>query len=205
MVAALLVDLVSSRSGERGRLHEAVLAATDAVNDAVEAIDPLHPTVGDELQGVYPGVGAALAASFTLRLALAPEHQARFGIGVGELRVIDRARGIQDGSAWWRAREAIEWVEAQADRKGHASARTCIRDGRDDACQVIDPCVRLIDADLARLRGGAIRTLAGMWEGLDNNAIAERESISSSANSQRIIGNDLRPLLDAMTALTLLP
>lgn len=204
-VAALLVDLVASRSGERKLLHEAVLAATDTANDAVEAIDPLHPTVGDELQGVYPTVGAALAASFTLRLALAPEHEARFGIGRGDLRVIDRERGIQDGSAWWRAREAIEWAAAQAERKGYASTRTCIRDGRDAGCQASDAVVRLVDADLARLRGGAIRTLAGLWEGLDNNEIAERELISSSANSQRVIGNDLRPLLDAMRALTQLP
>lgn len=204
-VVALLVDLVESRSDERALLHEAVLAATETVNATVEALEPLHPTVGDELQGIYPTVGAALAASYTFRLALAPDHEARFGIGGGDVRIIDPARGIQDGSAWWRAREAIDWVAAQADRKGHGSARTCIRDGRAGAWEAADPLARLIDANLVRLRDGATGSLRGMWEGLDNDAIAQREGISSSANSQRVIGNALRPLHDAMTALASLP
>lgn len=202
---ALLVDLVGSRDAARAELHAAVLAATARVNSRVPAVDPLRPTVGDELQGVYASLGDALGAAFTLRLALAPEWDARFGIGGGEVRVIDAERGIQDGSAWWLAREAIDWVGDLADRKGYASARTAIRDDREQATPQADALVRLVDAQLARLRAGAIGSLSGMWEGLDNAAVARREGITDSANSQRVINNDLRPLLDAMRALTTVP
>ena len=44
-----------------------------------------------------------------------------------------------------------------------------------------------------------------MLKGLDNAAIAAAEGISESANSQRVLNNDLRPLLDAMEALSSLP
>ena len=204
-VVALLVDIVGSRTKERATLHRAILEATDALNRRVAATHPIRPTVGDELQGVYPTLGRALEAAFTLRLALAPRWEARFGIGGGELRVIDADLGIQDGSAWWLAREAIDWVGEQAARKGYASARTAIRDDRSVATPQADALVRLVDANLARLRDGATRSLAGLWDGLDNAEVAERESISASANSQRVLGNDLRPLLDAMRALTTLP
>ncbi len=202
---ALLGDLVGSRATERTRLHEAVVAAAEDVNLGVASLSPLTTTVGDELQGVYPTLGAALEAAFSLRLALAPRWEVRFGLGGGELRVIDAERGIQDGSAWWSARDALEWVEEQAGRKGYASARTAIRDGRERATPQADAMVRLVDASLARLRDGGIGTLSGMWEGLDNAETAKREGISDSANSQRVINNDLRPLLDAMRALTTLP
>lgn len=203
--AALLVDVVESRSADRGALHTAVLAAVEATNVAVAGTHPLHPTVGDELQGVYPTLGAALAASYSLRLELAPRWDVRFGIGGGEVLIVDAARGIQDGSAWWNAREAIDWVKEHSQRKGHESARTAIRDGRPTATPSADAVSRLVDAHLARLRDGAIGTLRGMLKGLDNAAIAAAEGISESANSQRVLNNELRPLLDAMEALSSLP
>lgn len=202
---ALLVDVVSSRSATRPALHQAILEAAAEANRHPALTDPLRPTVGDELQGVYTSVGGALAASYILRLSLAPRWDVRFGVGGGAVHVIDRERGIQDGSAWWHAREAIDWVKALARRKGHASARTAIRDGRSVAIPQADALARLVDAQLARLRPGALSTLRGMWQGLDNAEIAEREGITASANSQRVIGNDLRPLLEAMTALCTLP
>ena len=204
-MVALLADLVASRTADRTRLHDAVIEAAATVNDRVSSVDQLRPTVGDELQGVYATLGDALAASFTLRLSLAPTWDVRFGIGGGQVRTVDPELRIQDGSAWWLAREAIDWVHAFADAKGHGSARTAIRDERAQATPQADALVRLIDAHFARLRDGAVNTFGGMWAGLDNAAIAQREGISESANSQRVINNDLRPLLDAMSALTTLP
>lgn len=201
----MLVDVVESRSSDRGALHTAILDAVEATNAAVTSTHPLRPTVGDELQGVYPTLGAALAATYRLRLEMAPRWEVRFGIGGGEVLIVDAARGIQDGSAWWNAREAIDWVKEHSQRKGHESARTAIRDVRPAATPSADALSRLVDAHLARLRDGAIGTLLGMLKGLDNAAIAAAEGISESANSQRVLNNDLRPLLDAMDALSSLP
>lgn len=202
---ALLVDVVASRSGSRSALHKDLLATVEEVNDGIGALDPLRPTVADELQGVYASVGDALAASFHLRLALAPRWSVRFGIGGGEVETIDAERGIQDGSAWWLAREAINWAEELSTRKGYESVRTAIRDERPEAVPSTDAVVRLVDSALHRLRPGAVNSLKGLLAGEDNAEVARRESISESANSQRVINNDLRVLADAIEALSALP
>ena len=64
-VVALLADVVGSRTHERAALHRALLAAVDDANERVPALDPLRPTVGDELQGVYATLGGAPPASRT--------------------------------------------------------------------------------------------------------------------------------------------
>ena len=206
-VVALLADVVGSRTHERAALHRALLAAVDAANERVPALDPLRPTVGDELQGVYATLGGALTASIRLRLRLAGAAtsagaapiELRFGIGVGEVTTVDSELGIQDGTAWWRARDAVDWVHAHSARAGYESVRTAVRDA--GGAPPVDGLLRLLDATLARLRPGALRTLSGLLEGLDNQEMADRESISASANSQRVRNNDLRPLADAIRAL----
>lgn len=202
---AVLVDVVSSRRGDRGAQHRAILSAIDAVNDAVPAVDPLHPTVGDEFQGVYPTLGAALAAVFRLRLIVAPHIELRAGIGGGEVAVIDAERGIQDGSAWWLAREAIDAVEHLATRAGYRSARIGVRDSRQAATPHVEAMSLLVDSAIHRLRPGVTDSLLGLVDGTDNAEVARRQGITASANSQRIAGNDLRILADALRALSDLP
>ncbi|MBK7822662.1 MAG: RNA polymerase subunit sigma-70 [Tessaracoccus sp.] len=207
-VIALLVDVVGSRSHDRGGLHRALLGAVDDVNARVPTLDPLRPTVGDELQGVYSTLGGALSASIWLRLHLAAAAatspvELRFGVGVGEVTTVDPALGIQDGTAWWSARDAIDWVHTQSTRAGYESVRTAVRDS--EGSPPVDGLLRLLDAALARLRPGPLRTLAGLLDGRDNQEIAEREGITASANSQRIRNNDLRPLADAIVAVGRLP
>lgn len=202
---ALLADVVGSRLGDRVEIHRRVLAAIDATNDAVTALDPLRVTVGDELQGVYASLGDALRARHALGAELAGAVDVRFGLGGGEVRVVDAERGIQDGSAWWLAREAISWVEDLATDPGYRHVRTAVRDERDAAVPGIDALARLVDAATARLRGGTRRSLDGLLAGLDNAEVARREGISPSANSQRVINNDLRVVADAITALGDLP
>lgn len=198
-VAALLFDVVGSRGRARDARHRALLAAVEVTNTLVTATDPLRFTVGDELQGIYPSVPDALRAAYTLRLAASPEAELRAGIGVGEVTVIDEERGIQDGSAWWHAREAIDAVRERAADPGYRGLRTAIVGVEDP---LLDATLGLIDAHLARLRGTTVGTLRGLLEGLSNSEIAQRESISESANSQRVINNDLRPLTDAIRAVS---
>ena len=106
--ATLIGDVVASRrSPNRSALHRAVTGAlTQATDDAVDA--PAL-TVGDEFQGSYRTVGAAITAALAIRLALAADHDpgvdVRFGIGWGGVTMLDER--IQDGPGWWSAREAI--------------------------------------------------------------------------------------------------
>lgn len=199
---AMLVDLVDSRSSDRIASHHAVLDVLPQVNQEHPTLHPLRVTVGDELQAVYATLGEALAASYRMRLLLDGDVALRFGLGGGEVRVIDDERGIQDGDAWWRAREAIEGVEALAEQPQYGGVRTGIVDGRAGASPALAVATaRLVDAQLDRLRGGARLSLRGLLEGLDNQATAELAGISASANSQRVRTNQLRILADAIAEL----
>ena len=84
-------------------------------------------TVGDEFQGSYPSVGGAIDAALTIRLAVAPDIDVRFGIGWGAVTVLDATTGIQDGPGWWTAREAITWTAAAQRQPGLALVRTSFR------------------------------------------------------------------------------
>lgn len=196
---ALLGDLVDSRHSDRPAAHAALVDAIEQANAKVPQLDALRVTVGDELQGVYETLDGALRAAYALRLAVAPEVDLRAGIGIGEVKVIDAERGIQDGSAWWRAREAIDAVRDRASDAGYRGTRTAVVGVEEP---LLEATVGLIDAHLSGLRGGTVGTLRGLLEGLSNAEIAEREGISESANSQRVANNDLRPLADAIRALT---
>src|SRR5271165_2616630 len=104
--APVIGDVVGSRrADDRSALHRHVAAALRQVGEG--AIDPPVFTVGDEFQGSYPALGAAIDAALTVRLLVAPDIDVRFGIGWGAVTVLDADAGIQDGPAWWAARDAI--------------------------------------------------------------------------------------------------
>lgn len=202
---ALLGDVVRSRESDRAQVHEATLAALERVNQACPAPDPLRVTVGDEMQGVYDTLGQAVAACYQLRDELFGVAEVRCGFGGGEVRIIDEARGIQDGPAWWQAREAIEQAEALARRPGQRGTRTGLADARPVANPLAGPALHLVDAQLAALSAGARRTFIHLRAGCDNVEAARLEDISPSANSQRITANNLRPLAAMLNALAALP
>ncbi|RMB61120.1 SatD family protein [Tessaracoccus antarcticus] len=202
---ALLGDLVASRTTDRSHVHAALLRGIDETNARVPALDALRVTVGDEVQGLYASVGDALGASVALRNALFGTADMRFGIGGGDVRIIDDERGIQDGSAWWLARDAINAAEALAGQAGYTGVRTAVRDQRQAAVAAADGMVRLVDVSVDALRDGARRSLIGLLNGLENAEVARLEGITESANSQRVIHNSLRVLADAITAVQLLP
>ena len=96
----------------------------------------LRVTVGDEFQGTYATLGEAVEAALRVRLALLPEVDTRFGLGRGEVTVLDARRGIEDGPGWWAARAAIEEVDRgrrpRRDPAGpHRVPRGAARRGRD--------------------------------------------------------------------------
>jgi hypothetical protein len=124
----LIGDVVGSRGArDRRALHEALEAALAAVDAAVPPVTGLRVTVGDEFQGTYATLGDAVDAALRVRLALLPEVDTRFGLGRGEVTVLDARRGIEDGPGWWAARAAIEDVQEVAGRAATRLARTAYR------------------------------------------------------------------------------
>lgn len=197
-IATVLGDIVGSRrSPDRTALHRDL---DDALRDvAAFAIDPPAFTVGDEFQGSYPTVGAAIDAALTVRLAVAPDIDIRFGIGWGEVTILDPETGIQDGPGWWSARAAIEWTATAQDQPALASVRTTYRSTADVGPDVdaVNAALLCRDHLLASLDGRSLRLLRGLREGKTKKELAELEGISASAVSQRTARYGLDLLVSA--------
>jgi hypothetical protein len=184
--AALIGDVVGSRRvADRTGVHVALNDALRGVNAG--AIDSPVFTVGDEFQGSYPTVGAAIDAALSIRLAVATHIDVRFGIGWGAVSILEPERGIQDGPGWWAAREAIEWTAAAQRQPGLASVRTCFRTGGEDRtdADAINAALLCRDHLLGSLDDRSIRILKGLLTNQTKKDIAAAEGISASAVSQR--------------------
>lgn len=222
-VATLIGDVVGSRrTADRTVLHEALLAAIQEVNAAGPVV-PLRITLGDEFQGVFRDVPAAVGAMLTLRLRLlgatgpaGPVTDTRYGLGWGPVQLLEPdtgVHGVQDGPGWWSARRAIEEVaEAGSHRRGGAlRARFCDTadpDARPYADAGGTPLAGLVNATLgtldelvAGLSDLDVRLIRGTAAGLTQSQLAAAEGITQSAVSQRLARNGSWALLAALRAL----
>jgi hypothetical protein len=181
--ATLIGDVVGSRLiTDRTAQHRALNGALAAI--AADAIDPPAFTVGDEFQGSYPTVGAAIDAALSLRLAVAPDIDVRFGIGWGAVMMLDASAGIQDGPGWWAAREAIEWTAKAQRQPGLALVRTSLRGDRHDV-DAINAALLCRDHLIGSVDDRSLRILKGLLSNRTKKDIAVAEGISASAVSQR--------------------
>lgn len=216
---ALLGDLVASRdTSDRVGLHARVRDALEAANAVTAPLDPLRVTVGDEFQGVFATLGAALGAAYRVRLALVGVTDVRFGVGRGEVVVVDAERNIQDGAAWWAARAAIDEVEGRA-RGARAGLRTGIapvagEPGRDAdvspalsaaVTAAVSAAVTAVDGLLAGLDPASARILALLVDGHPQSMAAAELGITASAVSQRVARGQLAVAADAIARLESLP
>jgi SatD family (SatD) len=199
----LIGDVVGSRdASDRSALHRRLTGALDDI--ASEAVDAPAFTVGDEFQGSYASVGAAIAAALALRLAVAPDIDVRFGIGWGGATMLDRATGIQDGPGWWAAREAIEWTAATQKQAGFALVRTSYRtaDTAAPAAEPINAALMCRDHLLGSLDERSIRILKGLVHNRSKRELAADEGISASAVSQRAARDGLDLIVAASQRLS---
>lgn len=176
----MIGDVIGSRqAADRQALHRRLdRALTDT---------GLAFTVGDEFQGSYSTVGAAIDAALRVRLAVAPDIDVRFGIGWGAVTVLDAESGIQDGPGWWAARDAIEWTASAQRQPGLALVRTAYRSqgaaGPDP--DAINAALMCRDHLLGSLDDRSIRIVRGLLTEQAKKDIAQAEGISASAVSQR--------------------
>lgn len=184
--ATLIGDVVGSRrAADRAATHRALNKALAGA--AGGAIDAPAFTVGDEFQGSYPTVGAAIEAAFAVRLAVTPDIDVRFGIGWGSVTILDSESGIQDGPGWWAARAAIEWTANAQRQPGLALVRTSFRaegEGRRDV-DAINAALLCRDHLIGSLDDRSLRIVKGLLTGKSKKDMAGAEGISASAVSQR--------------------
>jgi hypothetical protein len=183
---AVIGDLVGSRQqSSRAAAQESLLSALAIVNDLVPASQPLEPTIGDELQGVYAELHDALYATVLVRLALPESMDCRFGIGVGDLEIVGRSNyGLtQDGQAWWLARDAIDTAKAKG--RQLPGLRTWLTRERSEGGDIVNSYLLVRDELVSDFDGRQRRIALAELRGKSLSQIADDEGISTSAVSQR--------------------
>ncbi|WP_206673456.1 SatD family protein [Pseudactinotalea terrae] len=199
--AALIGDIIGSRDVDnRSALHERLRTVIAEVNADMTPAAPIRITVGDEYQGVFDTVGAALHAALRLRLGLLPAADLRHGIGWGGLAVLQEEPRVEDGPAWWAARAAIEAAEADAARPRTHAVRTRYErahesDGPEPAA--INAALLCRDQLLALGDERSLRLLRGLLAGRTQADLAADEGISASAVSQRTRADGLGVIVAA--------
>lgn len=185
---ALIADIIGSRRlPDRAAAQEIFTAAlTQAATDLALSQAP-RPTVGDEFQAVASNLSGALTLTLRTHLLLPPGLLLRFGIGAGEVVPVPAGTGIvQDGSAWWAAREAVERAHDLQDA-GRDFVRTWLRlasaeqDREHEA--VLNAMLLLRDQAVARMKTRQRRMLAGLLMGATQVDIAGQEKVSQAAVS----------------------
>ena len=194
-------DLVGSRrTADRTAAHARFEAAIEAVNAAYAPPVPLRITVGDEFQGIFAGLGDAIAATLRLRMALLPDVDVRQGIGWGRVLVLADEPRVEDGPGWWAARAAIETVEGYERKAPLRAVRTAYvaaddEPGPDPA--LVNAALMSRDLVVSGLSERSMSVLDGLMRGRRQQEIADELGISASAVSQRIRAEGIGVLLAA--------
>lgn len=201
---AVIADIVGSRTltnrAEAQRIYEAALG--DA-SEGLALLQAPYPTVGDEFQAAAYTLEDALLLTLRAQLLLPPQLQLRFGIGAGRIEEFSsgvhrqapaRLRGtesaqLQDGSAWWAARAAINRAHDVQDSSNpfirtwfiaHASVESSFS----SHCQTcINALLSLRDHAILKLSARHRRITAALLLGKTQVEIARAEKLSQQAIS----------------------
>ncbi|CAN5464698.1 SatD family protein [soil metagenome] len=200
---AVIGDVVKSRERAGTGWHRELVEALDRVNAQLTAEQPLHSTIGDEFQGLYRSVATALRATLLVRLELPGGLDCRFGVGVGGYaETLGSARPVQEGTAWWSARQAI--VRAKSEEAGrHPSLRTWY-EYEPDEDELAAPLHQgptnayLLARDhlVSHMDARSRRLLLGTIQGRTQTELAASEGIGQSAVSRNLRRNGAYAVLE---------
>ena len=201
---AVIADIVGSRTltnrAEAQGIFEAALANA---SEGLALLQAPYPTVGDEFQAVAYTLEDALLLTLRAQLLLPSQLQLRFGIGAGRIEEFSsgvhrqapaRSHGrdsaqLQDGSAWWAARAAINRAHDVQDSSNpfirtwfmaHASVESAFP----NHCQTcINALLSLRDHAILKLSARHRRITAALLLGKTQVEIARAEKLSQQAIS----------------------
>lgn len=199
----MILDLVGSRDyPDRAQAQRAFDEALRRVAARVPGPQPLRATLGDEGQGMFATLADALVATLLIRLAVPDPVDVRCGVGAGEYRDVSDAGGIQDGSAWWSAREAIETAKTMERGRVPEQRSWYVATGRPaDEVALVNAYLLARDHLIGTMREADRRRLLLAVEGRTQTEIARMEGISESAVSQSLRRSGGRALALGMTGL----
>ena len=201
---AIIADIVGSRTltnrADAQRIFEAVL---ERASEGLALLQAPYPTVGDEFQAVAYTLEDALLLTLRAQLLLPPQLQLRFGIGAGRIEEFAsgvhrqapaRGRGaesaaLQDGSAWWAARAAINRAHDVQDTSNPFirtwfMAHASVESEFSSHCQTcINAMLSLRDHSILKLSARHRRITASLLLGKTQVEIARVEKLSQQAIS----------------------
>lgn len=189
----LIGDVVGSRlHADRRAMQQKLEAVLEATNAAIPAVQPLAPTIGDEFQAAYADVQTAVLATLRLRLGFPEELDCRFGLGAGTYERVGQSQyGVmQDGPAWWSARDAIV-IAKDRERRRNKTLRTwyaAAESEEEDMSQAsfVNALLLCRDQIVSDMNARQRRLLLGLLDGQTQAALATREGVSQSAVSQTL-------------------
>lgn len=208
---AVIADVVRSRNlPDRAAGQRLLEEALGRVNERVPAVQPLAPTVGDECQGMFAELAGALHATLMLRLELGDAVDCRFGIGRGWYTPLPSAAStpIQDGSAWWTARAAIDETKRRAARSSTLRAwyipdveQRAEQDPGGTAPALVNAYLLSRDQLVGTMDSRSRRLLLGRLDGVPQKTLAAQEGITASAVSHSLRRNGALAVIDGAALL----
>lgn len=187
-VVAIIADIVGSRELDDRDDAQLRLEQTFArQHELVPLLEAFRPTVGDEFQAVAPDVPTALRATLVARLAFPEGVDCRFGLGRGDTREVTSVRPdeIRDGSAWWRAREAIDEAHRRMDA-GRTTVRSWYAAPDAGEASAVTAALVMRDHVITRMKPLDRALTLGQLVGETQTELARRHGITQSAVSQRL-------------------
>lgn len=201
---AIIADIVGSRTlTNRADAQRIFEAALERASEGLALLQVPYPTVGDEFQAVAYTLEDALLLTLRAQLLLPSQLQLRFGIGAGRIeeftsgvhrQVPARGRGaesaaLQDGSAWWAARAAINRAHDVQDASNPFirtwfMAHASVESEFSSHCQTcINAMLSLRDHSILKLSARHRRITASLLLGKTQVEIARAEKLSQQAIS----------------------
>ena len=201
---AVIADIVGSRTlTNRADAQRIFEAALERASEGLALLQAPYPTVGDEFQAVAYTLEDALLLTLRAQLLLPPQLQLRFGIGAGRIEEFAsgvhrqapaRGRGadsaaLQDGSAWWAARAAINRAHDVQDASNPFirtwfMAHASVESDFSSHCQTcINAMLSLRDHSILKLSARHRRITASLLLGKTQVEIARAEKLSQQAIS----------------------
>lgn len=190
---ALIGDVVKSRSfADRQGFLSTLERAIEDVN--LRALNsPVELTIGDEFQATFLTPEDAVLTSNRLRLALLagdPPIDTRFGIGVGDLSSLTTKSGPHpEGTAWWAARDAVNYVHDQSTKPRFSFLRTWLIEWEHERVgetrvNAINAYFVVRDAIMSRMRPKDVRVFWLWMNHESQEEIARLEGVTQSAISR---------------------
>lgn len=201
-LAAIIGDIVESKRTERrDSLQHLFVEVLDIANRTTSPSTALRITRGDEFEGSYATVEAAWEATLRLRLLMrARGEDLWLSVAWGEVTAFPESgdAAVQDGPAWWTARDALTELK-QSSRQRMPENRRTVFTVDHPSYALLRTAADLRDEVIARLDESDATITLGLMDGATQTSIAQQLDITPGVVSRRAHRNGLLSLATSAT------